>query len=98
MLTDPRPTVTVATPSETGEQMTYTANIQQAYRSATAHDQAQGLQWYGEAARIARALAVDSSLTPEQTAGVIAALSPMNGWRVNLMLAERLILTHRAGT
>jgi len=73
--------------------MPHTANILAAYDAATAADQAQGLAWYGLAQEFAQTLSLDSSLSVEQCAGVIAAMSPMMSWRSNLDVARRLI-TH----
>jgi hypothetical protein len=46
-----------------------------------------GREWYRESRGAAEAIARDSLVTLEQAAGVIAALSPRQSWRVNVRLA-----------
>jgi hypothetical protein len=76
--------------------MNHEANILAAYRAATPADLAQGLEWYGEAARIAGELAA-GRYSARTVAGVIAAMSPMMTWRSNLDVAGRLIALHAGG-
>lgn len=75
----------------------YRRNIRKAYRRATPADMAQGLAWYGIAADFADELSAISTLGVEQTAGVIAALSPMTGWSTNVNNARRLTHEHLRG-
>jgi hypothetical protein len=75
---------------------TYTVNVVETFRAATADDLAQGLEWYGRAREIADGLATGTELTTEQCAGVIAALSPMVSWRSNIVNARRLIARYLA--
>ena len=60
-------------------------NITKAYRLASAADKADGLGWYANAMALARSLDPEN---PVRAAGVIAALSPMNSWPRNVILAR----------
>lgn len=62
------------------------------WRTASAQDLADGAAWYAEANAAARALAAGTNgrVSTEQTAGVIAALSPRMPWARNLHLAALL--------
>jgi hypothetical protein len=60
------------------------ANIVRLYREATPQQLADGLDWYQAAHSAARALSPDDVL---KGAGVIAALSPLKDWDINLRLA-----------
>lgn len=62
------------------------ANILRVYRSATDAQLMTGLRWYDDAHSLA--LALDPT-NPARAAGVIAALSPMVRWNVNVRLAVR---------
>lgn len=78
--------------------MTYHENIRAAYADATPDDLAQGLAWYREAHRFARDVAANGgTLTVTRAAGVIAALSPMQGYAQNITLARKLAAHHAAG-
>lgn len=61
-------------------------NILKVYRRATDSQMARGIEWYGEAHRLAQVLNPDNVL---EAAGVIAALSPMTPWGRNCELAVR---------
>jgi hypothetical protein len=78
------------------------SNVLAVYRLASADDLRGGLSWYLDAHNVARTLA-DS--TPhceneavECAAGIIAALSPMNGWENNKRKAAQLIAQNGDGT
>lgn len=73
--------------------MDYDANIEAAWNAATEDDLAEGLEWYRRARSEGRALGV----TLHRGVGVIAALSPMQAWDVNIELANRLAAVHAAG-
>lgn len=66
-------------------------NIIAVFREATPDQLQAGLDWYADARRIAEGFAGTYGVTPEVAAGVIAALSPMNGWGANLNLAARFL-------
>lgn len=68
-----------------------TRNVTRMFRTATAEQIASGAEWYAEANSYAHALAEGYGLTVQQTAGIIAALSPMQSWGANKVLAARLI-------
>jgi len=58
---------------------------------ADSTDIEQGRSWYKAANKKVLALAVESGYSPEQVAGVIAVLSPMVEWNLNLKAATRFI-------
>jgi len=71
----------------------YDDNIRAAYSAATDDDLRKGLVWYRNAQREGRAIGP----TLHRGVGVIAALSPMQAWDTNIILAQQLAETHRAG-
>lgn len=73
--------------------MSYDANIRAAWDAATPDDLAKGLAWYANARREGRSLGV----TLHRGVGVIAALSPLQGWDTNIKLAHNLAAVHAAG-
>ena len=52
-------------------------------------------QWYDTANAMAKQMAGKHGITPEQSAGVLAALSPQNAWGNNVALADHLIDTYK---
>lgn len=56
-------------------------------------DVSAGVEWYTEAYGIACDYADRFGITPEQAAGVIAALSPQQGWAHNVKSAEKFLAT-----
>lgn len=70
---------------------TLTRNVTRVFRTATPDQIGAGADWYADAHRIAQALATAHNLTVGATAGIIAALSPLNSWGANVNLATRLI-------
>lgn len=69
------------------------SNILAVYSLATVADLINGKNWYDRAASIAQGLADKYSISFQQAAGVIAALSPRNKWERNVADAEALIKT-----
>jgi hypothetical protein len=67
----------------------YADNIERLYRDGDAELRASGLYWYDEANLLARRLAAQTGLSVEQTASVLAVLSPCTSWsnQVNFTLA-----------
>ena len=63
-------------------------NLQAVLDLATEADWAAGLNWYRVAHAEAVALSGRYGLTVDQAAGIIAALSPQNGWENNLTAAD----------
>lgn len=61
-----------------------TRRILNVYRSADAQQIAAGMVWYETAHNEAMKLSAEFNLTIEQTAGIIAALSPQVSWGFNL--------------
>ena len=59
-------------------------NITKAYRLASEADKADGMGWYANAMALARSL---DPVNPVQAAGIIAVLSPMTSWPINVRLA-----------
>ena len=55
------------------------------------------LDWYSDAALTADALACGTPYTREQTAGVLAVLSPRVSWKVNKRLAYKVVAAHLDG-
>lgn len=67
-----------------------TDNIRAAYNAASEQDIADGMAWYDSANALAR------SLTPEdhsKGAAIIAALSPLTAWPLNVKRATELVST-----
>jgi hypothetical protein len=52
-------------------------------------------QWYDTANAMAKQMAEKHGITPEQSAGVLAALSPQNAWDNNVALADRVMDTYK---
>lgn len=75
----------------TPREVPMTRNINRVFRSASAEQIAAGADWYVDANLVAKNFAAAHNLTVEQTAGIIAALSPLNSWGNNINLAARLI-------
>jgi len=65
--------------------------IADAFRTLDLADVSAGIEWYAEAYSIAESLSVVYGCTTEQAAGVIAALSPQQGWSQNVKSAERFL-------
>lgn len=72
-------------------------NILACYHRASDTDRREGLYWYETAHNDAVALAERYGISVYQSAGVISALSPTNGWGSNLLDADILISAWRAG-
>lgn len=70
-----------------------TANVTRIFREASDSHMARGLAWYADANEVATALAVKNGVSVDVAAGVIAALSPLNGWGSNVNLAARFLAT-----
>lgn len=68
-------------------------NIIQVFRSADEIQHADGMGWYQRAHDCAVALGEKHDITTRQAAGVIAALSPMLRWELNVTYADRFIGT-----
>ena len=66
-------------------------NIQAVLDLSSAADVAEGLAWYRTACNAAFELSLRYSITVSTACGVIAALSPRNKWKRNLLDAENLI-------
>ena len=62
-----------------------------AFRTLDLADVSAGIEWYAEAYDIARVLGIRYGVSTEQAAGVIAALSPQQGWAHNVKSAERFL-------
>jgi hypothetical protein len=73
--------------------MEYVDNIVEQWQSASAADLATGLDWYVRARTFAQSL----GLSDRTGAGVVAALSPMNGWSANMTLARGLTERYLSG-
>lgn len=56
-------------------------------------DVSDGINWYADAHAIAEDYAERFSISVDQAAGIIAALSPMNSWAKNVKDAERFLAT-----
>lgn len=67
------------------------ANILAVYNGATADNLRFGLQWYSIAHREALRMGGGRAHHLERNAGIIAALSPMNGWTNNVRKARLLV-------
>lgn len=67
------------------------SNVLAVYNGATADQIRFGLTWYSDAHNYARLLSSTYDISVAQAAGIIAALSPMNGWENNKNKAMQLI-------
>lgn len=71
------------------------SNVLAVYNGASAHAMREGLSWYLDAHNFARVLAGTNGFVSRENvscaAGIIAALSPMNGWENNKRKAAQLI-------
>lgn len=74
------------------------ANVLAVYNGASANAIREGLSWYLDAHNVSRTLASQYGLTVSQVAGIIAALSPMNGWENNKRKAAQLLSQNGDGT
>jgi hypothetical protein len=72
--------------------------IQALYDRATPEQRRDGATWYPDAHKEAERLAREYGVTPQQAAGVIAALSPLREWGENKADAERLLTSVINGT
>lgn len=71
------------------------ANILAVYNGASAANMREGLSWYLDAHSEAIRLTPEN---PARGAGILAALSPMNGWENNKNKARQLIAQNGDGT
>jgi hypothetical protein len=71
------------------------ANVLSVYNGASAHAMREGISWYSDAHNFARILDGDRF---HRAAGIIAALSPMNGWENNKRKAAQLYAQNGDGT
>lgn len=69
----------------------HTRNITAVFRTADADLIAEGIAWYADARLIADAFAARYAVPVHVTAGVLAALSPLNSWGNNVNLAARML-------
>lgn len=69
-------------------------NIVDTFRLAPAEDKSQGLLWYPEAMALAREL---DPARPERAAAVLAVLSPLKSWPINMRLARQAYGMHSFG-
>jgi len=67
------------------------SNILAVYNRASAENLRWGLMWYPTAHRQAAAMGGGRGHHLERNAGIIAALSPLNGWKNNLRKAQEVI-------
>lgn len=72
-------------------------NILATYLLASDQDRTEGLYWYQHANEIAAELANRFDFSVNQSAGVIAALSPGNPWGRNLLDAELMLEAYAKG-
>lgn len=62
-----------------------TQNIVYAFHAASTEDKSQGITWYPQAMSLAREL---DPADPVRAAAVLAVLSPLKSWRINMRLAR----------
>jgi len=74
------------------------SNVLAVYNGASARAVREGLSWYLDAHNVSRNLADAYGLTVSQVAGIIAALSPMNGWENNKRKAAQLLAQNGDGS
>lgn len=75
----------------------YVRNILRVYRSATASDIANGVEWYARANREAESIAKSTNLNINTVIGVMAALSPNNKWDRNKRDAASMCVAYVSG-
>jgi len=68
-----------------------TRNITALFRTATPSEIEAGADWYRDAHEIAVSMAHNYCTTVEVSAGVLAALSPLQSWGANVNLAHRFL-------
>lgn len=68
-----------------------TKRILRTFDAATPNDAIEGASWYERAHELAVALSAGTNLSPEQCAGVIAALSPRCTWSANARGAVKIV-------
>lgn len=71
--------------------------IRDAWFATTSQDRVLGMEWYDVARATAVALASGTPLTVEQTAGVLAAVSPKTQWSVAIKWAGQLVQAYLDG-
>lgn len=71
-------------------------NIELVYKQCTSNDLNSGKTWYENAKSFSVYLSKKYDVTELQSAGVIAALSPMKSWDMNTKIAEEFIETNGA--
>lgn len=69
----------------------HVSNVLAVYNGASADALRDGLAWYLDAHNYASLLSLNYEVSVPQAAGIIAALSPMNGWENNKRKAAQLI-------
>lgn len=69
----------------------HTRNITAVFRTADAALIEEGIAWYSDAKLIAEAFAAKHNVSLSVSAGVLAALSPLNSWGANVNLAARML-------
>ncbi len=74
------------------------SRVRALYDRATPEQRQAGAAWYPDAHKEAERLANEYGVTPQQAAGVIAALSPLREWSENKADAERLLTAVLHGT
>jgi len=79
------------TTTKGNEMSLHTRNITAVFRSADADLIAEGVEWYADARRVADAFAARYAVPVHVSAGVLAALSPLNSWGNNVNLAGRML-------
>ena len=67
------------------------ANVLAVYNGATADNIRFGLEWYTVAHNAAKRMGNGNDRFLARNAGIIAALSPMNGWNNNLRKAQQVV-------
>ena len=67
------------------------ANVLAVYNGASADNMREGLSWYLDAHNVAILMSNEHDINVSAAAGIIAALSPMNGWENNKRKAWQLL-------
>lgn len=74
------------------------SNVLAVYNGASSDAIREGLVWYMDAHNVARSLASEYNLPVHATAGILAALSPLNGWENNKRKAIQFLAQNGDGT
>lgn len=89
--------MTTVTANQLASLTEYQRNILSVYLKANPLDTQQGLNWYENAHEIGRELSLKYKYKIYQVLGVLAALSPLASWELNVRRCEAALVQHSHG-